>query len=222
MTKMPSAHPLVRDPRHRNSALTRQVILDAAVQIFAKSGLEGARMDAIAAAAGVNKALLYYYFKSKEELYRSILEEHSIKFNQRAMEVLSSKGSARSVLLRYINVHFDFIQSSPCEGPLYQRLLMSEEKSFERLLQEHAIPRAKRLKALIDRGTRNGEFREMDSTHATISLVALIAFYSGFSNIIARITGQNPRNKENMEKRRKEVVRFVRYALFTDPEGKVE
>jgi TetR/AcrR family transcriptional regulator len=222
MSKEPVHKPLTRDSHHRNSAVTREVILNAAGQIFAKSGLEGARTEAIAAAAGVNKALLYYYFKSKEDLYRAVLEEYSVSFNRRALEVLSAKGSARSILLRYIDVHFEFIQATPCEGPLYQRLLMTEERSFERLLREYVIPRSERLKALLERGMRSGEFREMDSIHAAISLVALITFYFSFAPVIARVTGHNPHTKENLEKRKKEVVQFIRYALFKDPESKVE
>jgi TetR/AcrR family transcriptional regulator len=56
------------------SAETRSRILDAALTEFAASGLAGARTESIAAAAGVNKALLYYYFESKEKLYAAALE----------------------------------------------------------------------------------------------------------------------------------------------------
>ena len=54
--------------------MTRAAILEAAEGIFAEVGLAGARIDAIAGAAGINKAMLYYYFKSKEGLYRAVLE----------------------------------------------------------------------------------------------------------------------------------------------------
>jgi len=53
---------------------TRARILDAAVRQFSASGLAGARTEQIAEEAGVNKALLYYYYKSKEELYAAALE----------------------------------------------------------------------------------------------------------------------------------------------------
>jgi AcrR family transcriptional regulator len=53
---------------------TIQRIVDAAEKIFAEQGVDGARTDAIARAARVNKALLYYYFKSKEDLYRFTLQ----------------------------------------------------------------------------------------------------------------------------------------------------
>ena len=62
----------------------------AAAGIFAESGLAGARTDAIANAAGVNKALLYYYFKSKESLYQAVLEDHASAFNKIALELLAT------------------------------------------------------------------------------------------------------------------------------------
>ena len=75
--------------------------------------MAGARTDAIAAAAGVNKALLYYYFKSKESLYEAVVEDHFSEFNRQALEVLAAPGPARAVLLRYVSLHFDFISAQP-------------------------------------------------------------------------------------------------------------
>jgi len=71
--------------RRARSAETRAAILSAAEQVFAKAGLAGARTDDIAAAAGVNKALLYYYFKSKRGLYEAVLDDHFREFNRRVL-----------------------------------------------------------------------------------------------------------------------------------------
>ncbi len=54
---------------------SRAAILDAAVREFSREGVAGARTDAIARAARVNKALLYYYFKDKEALYNAVLDQ---------------------------------------------------------------------------------------------------------------------------------------------------
>ena len=54
---------------------SRAAILQAAVREFSREGVAGARTDAIARAAGVNKALLYYYFKDKETLYGAVLDQ---------------------------------------------------------------------------------------------------------------------------------------------------
>ena len=87
---MPPASPLAhRRPRRERAGQTRRVILAAAARIFAGTGLAGARIDAIAAAAGVNKALLYYYFQSKDDLYLAVLEDQFREFNRQAIEILN-------------------------------------------------------------------------------------------------------------------------------------
>jgi len=211
-----------RHPRHRDSEATRQAILQAAERIFAEEGLAGARTDAIAAAAGVNKALLYYYFRSKEGLYRAVLESYVADFNRQALNLLSSEGSACSILLRYINLHFDFIAAHRHHGPLFQRMLMTDEKSWIRLAREQGLPRMKALLKVIERGIRTGELRHMESFHIAISLVALVVFYFSSAPVLRAVGGIDPYNKANVERRREEVLKFVRYALFKNPECEVQ
>ena len=91
------------------SAETRSRILDAALTEFAANGLAGARTEAIAAAAGVNKALLYYYFESKEKLYAATLEMVSARVRDRSMAVFLREASAGERLLRAALDHFDRI-----------------------------------------------------------------------------------------------------------------
>ena len=217
-----SPHRLVtRNSRHHNSAETREAILEAAERMFGDEGLEGARTEAIAAAAGVNKALLYYYFGSKDGLYRAVLEGYLADFNRQALELLSSKGSARSLLLRYINIHFDFIGAHRHHGPLFQRMLMADQKSLVRLARKYFLPRSKALLRVIERGMRTGEFRRMDSTHAAISLLSLIVFYFSSAPVLRAVSGIDAYAKANLARRKKEVLKFVRYALFKNPESEV-
>ena len=218
-----SPHRLVtRNSRHHNSAATRETILEAAERIFGDEGLAGARTEAIAAAAGVNKALLYYYFGSKDGLYRAVLEGYLADFNRQALELLSSEGSARSLLLRYINLHFDFIGAHRHHGPLFQRMLMADQKSIARLAREYFLPRSKALLKVIERGMRTGEFRRMDSTHAAISLLSLIVFYFSSAPVLRAVSGMDAYAKANLARRKEEVLKFVRYALFKNPESEVQ
>jgi TetR/AcrR family transcriptional regulator len=210
-----------RGIRHHDSAQTRAAILEAAGRIFAEAGLAGARTDAIAAAAGVNKALLYYYFRSKDGLYQAVLEEHLRDFHQQALEVLSSRGSARSTLLGYVGMHFDFISARPYYPRLFQRMAMAGGKGLERLAQEHFVPLAKKLVKLIERGVRVGELRPLDSAHTAISLVALTVFYFSAAPAVRVVSGMDPFKKENLARRKAEVLKFIRYALFRKPEAAV-
>src|SRR4051794_27893961 len=94
--------------RPRSADQTRLAILTAAEGEFARQGLEGARTDAIATVAGVNKAMLFYYFSSKDKLYEAVVEESFRTFTQSAMALLQRPGPATQVLLEYVDLHFDF------------------------------------------------------------------------------------------------------------------
>jgi TetR/AcrR family transcriptional regulator len=195
---------------------TRAAILAAAGRIFAKSGLAGARTDAIAAAAGVNKAMLYYYFGSKEGLYEAVVEDHFCEFNRRALEVLGAPGSARAVLLRYVSLHLDFVAARHQSAPLFQQLAMTRGNFLERLIHRYFAARGQALGKLIERGMRSGEFRRVDRFHATMSIVSLIVFYFSAARVLKLMGHPNAYSKANLKRRKQEVLDFIRHGLFTD------
>jgi TetR/AcrR family transcriptional regulator len=205
--------------RRHDSTETRAAILRAAESIYAERGLAGARTEAIAAAAGVNKALLYYYFKSKEALYQAVVGAHVKEFHRQATEVLSAKGSAGPILLRYVSNHFDFIGTHPHYPSIFQRMMMAGDRTLERAVREHSIPISKMLVSLVGRGMRSGEFRRLDRQHTVLSLAGLTASYFNMAPALRLITGQDPFSKANLAKRKSEVLKFIRYALFRNPEA---
>ena len=205
--------------RHRDSVETRATILKAAGQVYAEYGLAGARTDGIAAAAGVNKALLYYYFKSKEGLYQAVVGSQVREFQKKACEVLSAKGPAGPVLLRYVSYHFDFIGTHPHYPRIFQRMMMEGDPGLERMIREHSIPLKKLCEALLERGMKSGEFRRLNKGHTLVSIAGLTAHYFNIAPAFRVITGQDPYSKANLATRKAEVLKFIRYALFRDPEA---
>ena len=206
--------PVVRRTRSQD---TRAVIVAAAARVFAQGGFAGARTDAIAAAAGVNKALLYYYFKSKERLYEAVVEDHFREFNRQALEVLALPGPAREVLLRYVTLHFDFISARHQSAPLFQQLMMTGGKFLEGLIRKHFAPRGEALGKLIDRGMRTGEFRRVDGFNAAISVVSLIIFYFSAAPVLRLLGHQDAYSAPSLKKRKQEVLDFIRHGLFVNP-----
>jgi TetR/AcrR family transcriptional regulator len=206
---------------HRDSVGTRARILKAAGQVFAEGGMAGARTEAIAAAAGVNKALLYYYFKSKGDLYQAVVGTHLQEFHRQAEKVLSAKGPAGPILLRYVSNHFDFIGTHPHYPRIFQYMMMVGDRALERVVREHSIPLLELLLALIERGTRSGEFRPLDREHTVISLAGLTVHYFNVAPAFRMISGQDPFSKTNLARRKAAVLKFIRYALFRDPEAVV-
>src|ERR1700683_4276834 len=195
---------------------TRAAILTAAGGIFAKSGMAGARVDAIAAVARVNKALLYYYFESKERLYEAVVEDHFSECNRQALEVLNASGSARAVLLRYMSLHLDFISARHQSAPLFQQLTMTGGKFLERLVRRYFAPRGEALGKLIERGIRSGEFRRVDRFHASMSIVSLIVFYFSAARVLELLGHPDPSGPTNLKRRKREVLDFVRHGLFAN------
>ncbi len=204
-------------PARPRSRQTRDDIVAAAARIFAEEGLAGARTDAIAAAAGVNKALLYYYFKSKEKLYEAALEDVFSDFNRQAMEVLTSPGSARAVLLRYVSIHFDFVSARHQCAPLFQQLMRSGGGFLERLIRKYFTPRGRAMDQLLERGMRDGEFRSADRFHTAISIVGLIVFYFSAAPVLRIIGRPDAYNPANLKRRKSELLDFIRHGLFVDP-----
>src|SRR5258708_32943754 len=88
-------------------------ILKAAIQEFAEHGIAGARIDAIARAARVNKALLYYYFKDKEAIYEAVLDQVISGLRDTVVPVLETAVPPRGRVLNYVSAYFDYIAADP-------------------------------------------------------------------------------------------------------------
>ena len=107
----------LRERRHGSRPLgsrgqpeeSRAAILQAAAKEFAELGIAGARTDAIAREARVNKALLYYYFEDKETLYGAVLDDAFTGMKARVFRVLDSDLPPREKIMAYVGSYFDFI-----------------------------------------------------------------------------------------------------------------
>lgn len=193
---------------------TVQRILRAAEENFAERGLAGARIGAIARAARVNKALLYYYFSSKEELHRSTLTTLFRQLREQASAALDGGGSPREQLLRYINSYFDFMVAHPNYPRLFERELMSEEPRLVALVQENLRPLQRRLNALLRAGMADGEFREVDPQHTIFTLVAMTVFYFAAVPVLTQLWGSDPLAPRRVAARRRAILDFMEHALF--------
>src|SRR5229473_5622679 len=200
---------------------TRAAILKSALEEFAHEGVTGARTDEIARRAGVNKALLYYYFKDKEGLYAAALDQVFSGLHERVASVLERPDlPPRERLLLYAQTHFDYIASAP----VYPRLVQSEfmrsagralSPAASRIMERHGKPLYNRLEKLIEEGINSGDFRKVDPIQTVTSIIGTIVFY--FISMPAQhfMHAGDPASPERIAARRAAVLDFICAAIFT-------
>src|ERR1700687_3862185 len=140
---------------------TRAAILNAAITEFAHEGAAGARTDAIARAAKVNKALLYYYFKDKETLYGAALDLVFEGLTERVSEVLARDLPPREKIREFVGAHFDFIASHAAYPRMVQREMMRAGRKgsphIKRIVERYLWPTFARVREVMLEGIASGE-----------------------------------------------------------------
>ncbi len=197
---------------------SRAAILQAAVREFSREGVAGARTDAIARAAGVNKALLYYYFKDKETLYAAVLDQVFGGLRESIQAALSSDLPPREKLLAYVGAHFDYIASHP----LYPRITQSEmmraargkAPQLERIVKQYFVPLFRRVAEVIQEGQDTGDFRPVDPMHFVPTMISAIVFHFINAPVMRLVVKVDPLAPELVAARRAAVIDFISAALF--------
>lgn len=164
----------VRDPEGTKSA-----ILAAATREFMEKGFGGARIDAIAAHARINKRMLYHYYGGKEALYLAVLEETyaSIRLAEAKLDLLHrepAEGLRELVqfTFRYFLEHPEFISLLGTENLLQAKFL----KTSERIVAMNS-PLIDELRGVLERGAKAGVFRKnADPLDVYITMAALSFF----------------------------------------------
>nr|WP_174819415.1 TetR/AcrR family transcriptional regulator [Ruegeria lacuscaerulensis] len=166
--------------RKRDAQATKARILNAAKKEFAKHGLGGARVDEIAERADANKRMLYHYFGSKEELFRTVLEEAylDIRSAERKLNLESlSPSDALESLVRFTWKYY-------LKNPEFITLVNSENLHRARhiksltSLQDSTRGLVDMVESILKRGQETGEFRAgIDATQLNITIAAIGYYY---------------------------------------------
>jgi TetR/AcrR family transcriptional regulator len=210
-------------PNHAVSdraAETRARILEAALQEFSAHGLAGARTEQIASLAGVNKALLYYYFDSKENLYIAALEMIATKIRDRTMAVFLRDASPGERILRAVLEHFDRILTQHEFQAMMQqemiRMHKGESGAMPILVKRVFAPAMTMYQALVREGIESGELIKVDWLQIHLASLGANVFYFLSAPVWRILLPSEPFTPEALAERRKAVVEFLGQAIFID------
>ncbi|MEM9908904.1 MAG: TetR/AcrR family transcriptional regulator [Cyanobacteria bacterium P01_D01_bin.44] len=174
-SKRSSAKRPSRDPE-----ATKAQILDAAEEEFARYGLAGARTEPIAANTGVTKAMIHYYFGTKEELYQAVLKRYSISFMS-AAETLNLEGlSPPETLKVFLRAAVAHESTHPYQGKVLLHEAMSNQGKYFKLTGWE-VPINLGVE-LLQKGVDEGYFRDLDPWLTMIHIMGVVTFYFNAEN----------------------------------------
>lgn len=207
-------------PPFDESADRRARILGAALSEFSAHGLAGARTERIASAAHVNKALLYYYYESKEKLYMATLEMIAAKIRDRSMAVLRIDATPGERFLRATLDHFDRILTQhEFQNLMHQemmRLHKGESGALPVLFQRVFGPMQAMYEAMVREGISSGELIRVDWIQMQLATIGANAFYFLGAPVWRLVLPFEPFDRDVLAARRTALVQFLGQAVFED------
>ena len=161
----------------RRADSTRDALLAAATDEFALHGFAGASVDTIARRARVNKAMIYYHFKSKQRLYLEILRGIFSSIGDRTAEVAASSASAPEKIAEFARTMNREAEARPYLPPI----MMREIAEGARRLDAETLRLMSRLffnlRAILDQGAREGTLRRANPLLTYLSLISPVFFF---------------------------------------------
>ena len=193
-----------QEPRSRDADRSQQTILLAARDEFALYGLAGARVDRIAERADINKRLIYYYFKSKDDLFLAVLENTYADIRAAEQQLHLDEMDPVEAIRELVSFTWHYY----LEHPEFISLLNSENqhnaahlKKSSRI-QEMNSPLVQMLDTVLERGRRQELFRAgIDPIQLYISIASICYFYLSNNQTLSTIFGRDLRAPKAMAQR---------------------
>lgn len=208
--------PEARGKNKRNPEATKASILASARIEFAEFGLKGGRIDRIANRAKANKQLVYYYFGSKDDLYRAALEasyaeirEKETELDLRALPPLEAMRKLVEFSLEFLNEHRDFIRLVSDENTHGARHLRDSESA-----RRTNSPLVEMIARTLERGVAEGVFRDgIDPVELYISIAGMTFFYFANGATLSVIFGRELHGDAAIASYRRHIVAMTLHGL---------
>jgi TetR/AcrR family transcriptional regulator len=216
--------PRRREPRKSQppDGATEARILDAAHAVFLRRGTAGARMQDIAAEAGVNQALLHYYFRTKDRLSEAVFRRAASQLLPRVIEVMASDAPLQDKVAEVVRLEIDHLSRTPyLPGYIISELHHRPERgpqlisALTGLTPEDIRPKVvSTLRQQLDAGARAGTLRPLAPDQFIVNLMALCIFPFAARPMITALLGLDQQGFERfIDRRRDQLAAFFLGAL---------
>ena len=193
---------------------TESDILSAAKRIFQRKGMTGSRMQEIADEAGINKALLHYYFRSKQLLFEAVFKKAFSMLAPQLNEVINADSSICEKIKNFTNNYISFVIKHPYIPNFIIQELNRNPEFVQKLLSEKHFPNINKFRKQVNDRVAEGVIRPIKAEQLFINIMALNIFpFVGAPLIKGLVNVDDKGYKELMEERKTEVAEFIINAI---------
>lgn len=193
---------------------TESEILNAAKRIFQRKGMIGARMQEIADEAGINKAMLHYYYRSKQLLFEAVFKKAFSLLAPQLNEVMNSDDSICDKIKNFTHNYISFVIKHPYLPNFIIQELNRNPEFVKNLMNEKHFPTIEKFRKQVNNKVAEEVIRPIKAEQLFINIMALNIFpfiaaplLKGFINV------DNSEYKILLEKRKTEVADFIINAI---------
>jgi len=186
-------------------------ILAAARKVFTTRGMAGARMQDIADEAGINKALLHYYFRDKDKLFETIFLEEAQRFFPKINTIFSSDDPLFDKIEAFVHEYIDEM----LENPYLPWFVMNElhrdpDQFMYKVWGNNNLPRPAKFLEQIEREIKKGKIKRIHPLHLLMNLLSMTIFPFVAQPMITRNLGLSEMQfRQIMAQRKKEIPKFI-------------
>ena len=190
---------------------TEEKILTAARKIFITQGMTGARMQDIADEAGINKAMLHYYFRDKEKLFEVVFLEEAQKFFPKINSIFNSDATLFEKIENFVNEYIDEMQENPyLPWFVLNEINRDPDQFMHRIWGMDGKFQPGKFLAQVEKEIKKGTIKRINPLHLFMNLVGMTIFPFVAKPMITRnMRVSDALFSQLMEQRRKEIPKFI-------------
>ncbi len=189
---------------------TEGQILEAAKNVFQSKGMDGARMQEIADKAGINKAMLHYYYRSKQLLFEAVFKNAFSLLAPQLNTILNDDSSIEEKIRNFSSNYISFIIKHPYLPNFIIQELNRNPEFVLKLKEDKRFPNLKKFKKQIENDVKNGLIKPISAEQLFINILALNIFPFVAKPLVMAFTNTDDKAyKRLMEDRKTEVTNFI-------------
>jgi len=198
-----------------NNENTEIKIIEAAKEVFVRKGYDGARMQEIADKAGINKALLHYYFRSKTKLFEKVFNNIFKEIVTGVAASIENSKTIEELIENFVSVYFEELKKKPYIPQFVLHEINRNPEMIVDLIKSNGVDKQKFIGVILKEGNRS-DLRPFDPVQILITVLSMTVFPFVASGIIKGFIfdGDEDAFDTFINERKTHIVEFVETAIF--------